>query len=481
MSKEITDTTDFANTKLPDFAQLDFLLRCHICKDFLKTPVLTPCGHTFCSVCIREYLQSNSKCPLCLLELRESMLRSEFLVNGIVQTYQSLRPSLIDILDSTRSSNDTSIIELGSDSEGDSYVKEPIDITGEYDDDLQIVGASNKRTSLRSKSAIYPSSTPKTMNRIGKSSSSIQSMFKPTTKNKNLKEKQAQCPVCEGFFPIQVLERVHLDECLTLQSLGKKRKGTTSSLNDQTVSNSLRTSRMNANTSKRSQERRLVTPTPPPPLPPAISYAEQYLNSGRGTDSEQRLPKLDFSNMTTTKIKQKLSSLGLSTTGTKQNMIARYNHYEILWNSNFCDSLNPVDESELRRQLISWDAAHNVPASSSNGNNGGGIISKMMVNRNGNSKENHYKKLLADFKNDKFERKTWIRLYKQEFKLLIKEAKEKMIKKDAKKMTAEKEAALTTDLSVVNDLGDNLSDPDLSKELNVQHTPVQESTTEENG
>ena len=61
MDHPITDPTDFAKTKIPDLEQWDTLLRCHICKDFLKVPVLTPCGHTFCSLCIRKYINNSAK------------------------------------------------------------------------------------------------------------------------------------------------------------------------------------------------------------------------------------------------------------------------------------------------------------------------------------------------------------------------------------------------------------------------------------
>ncbi|CAI5722388.1 unnamed protein product [Peronospora effusa] len=43
-------------------------LRCQICGDFFHGPVLLPCSHTFCSTCVRRFLQSkgaNGCCPQC--------------------------------------------------------------------------------------------------------------------------------------------------------------------------------------------------------------------------------------------------------------------------------------------------------------------------------------------------------------------------------------------------------------------------------
>lgn len=40
---------------------------CSLCEDIFKTPVTTPCGHSFCKVCLRKYWSGagSGKCPLC--------------------------------------------------------------------------------------------------------------------------------------------------------------------------------------------------------------------------------------------------------------------------------------------------------------------------------------------------------------------------------------------------------------------------------
>lgn len=43
---------------IPILKDFDALLHCNICKDILNVPVLTPCNHTYCSRCIREYLRN---------------------------------------------------------------------------------------------------------------------------------------------------------------------------------------------------------------------------------------------------------------------------------------------------------------------------------------------------------------------------------------------------------------------------------------
>ena len=91
----ITDPLDFKTTKIPQLFEIDSLLRCHICKEFLSAPMLTSCGHTFCSVCIRKYLIHTPKCPICAKELRESNLSRNVLLEQVVLSYRSVRDDLL--------------------------------------------------------------------------------------------------------------------------------------------------------------------------------------------------------------------------------------------------------------------------------------------------------------------------------------------------------------------------------------------------
>ncbi|QLL31088.1 hypothetical protein HG536_0A09050 [Torulaspora globosa] len=400
MNQRLTDASDFAQSAVPQLTQLDKLLRCHICKEFLRVPVLTPCGHTFCSLCIRQYLRQDSKCPLCLNELRESSLRSEFLINEVIEVYKSLRPNLLNVL-VTKSQTESPLIELGSHSD--------------EDDDIKIVGAREKPSSSASSSLSL---------RVSKPPARAQSLLK--NQAGKAKQKMAQCPICEQFYPIEALERTHLDECLTMQSLGSHPRPA---------------EKENSHARKASplpvpQKRAAPKPEPSQCHEESESnlHVDKYLNSAATVD-RQRLPKVNFTSMSVSQIRQKLASLGLPVSGTRQNMIARYDHYEMLWNSNFCDAIEPVDETELKRQLLSWEASRN----SSNAFGSVNSISFIMKRANGGKS---YQKLLSDFKNDKFDRRSWISLFHQEFKELVREARRKLVnKRSAQALTANGEEA----------------------------------------
>lgn len=390
-SNDVTDPTDFLQTSLPQLSDLDTLLRCHVCKDFLKTPVLTPCGHTFCSLCIREYLNRELKCPLCLVELRESMLRSEFLVNEIIGSYLDIRSRLMKCLEPVKNletkENESSVstmIEIPSD-DGNAT---------DGDDDIEITGVNNSRPAKRGlESLIQGGKKPRRETK--ESNASLDKYSKLKT------EHLGQCPICQKSYPLEYLQRTHLDECLTLGTLDTIK--TEKTLNGDSEANH---TRQNGPTSTLLKKK-----STSPALSEVITHSKKYMDSAP-TQNYQRLPKLNFSSMSIAQLKQKLSSLNLSTAGHRQQMITRYNHYEMLWNSNFLDSIEPMSEKEIRRKLASWETAHNVDNSSNS-------ISNMLRGNAGGVHLNRMK----DFKNDRFDRKGWIKEHRNEFKELLKEAR----------------------------------------------------------
>ncbi|KAJ8257925.1 hypothetical protein GJAV_G00191210 [Gymnothorax javanicus] len=89
----------------PDFPQafaclknVDNLLRCPICFDYLNISVMTQhCSHTFCSLCIRKFLSYKSQCPVCNLATTETDLRNNRILDDLVKSFQSTRRQLLQI------------------------------------------------------------------------------------------------------------------------------------------------------------------------------------------------------------------------------------------------------------------------------------------------------------------------------------------------------------------------------------------------
>jgi E3 ubiquitin-protein ligase RAD18 len=102
LAEEVTDSTDWINTALASFASLDAALRCQVCKDFYNTPMITSCSHTFCSLCIRQCLSADGKCPTCRQGDQSSRLRRNWTVQEVVESFASARPQGLQLARKTQ-------------------------------------------------------------------------------------------------------------------------------------------------------------------------------------------------------------------------------------------------------------------------------------------------------------------------------------------------------------------------------------------
>ncbi|KAF4552121.1 SAP domain-containing protein 1 [Elsinoe fawcettii] len=94
---EVTDSSDWLQTTLPTFSQLENSLRCQVCKDFFTNPVITSCCHTFCSLCIRRCISSDGKCPACRQSDQASKLRQNHAIGEVVATFKAARPDALKL------------------------------------------------------------------------------------------------------------------------------------------------------------------------------------------------------------------------------------------------------------------------------------------------------------------------------------------------------------------------------------------------
>lgn len=92
---DVSDSTDWLGTPLAGLAPIDAALRCQVCKDFYKTPMITSCSHTFCSLCIRRCLANDGKCPACRTTEQENKLRSNWSLEGLVDDFLQARSAIL--------------------------------------------------------------------------------------------------------------------------------------------------------------------------------------------------------------------------------------------------------------------------------------------------------------------------------------------------------------------------------------------------
>ncbi|ODV86477.1 hypothetical protein CANARDRAFT_185214, partial [[Candida] arabinofermentans NRRL YB-2248] len=170
----ITDPSDWLKTEYPNLSGLDSLLRCHICKEIIKAPVLTSCDHIFCSVCIRRSLAGSKKCPLCLEETYESKLRKVLLLDEIAIWFSKNRAHLLEKFQPIIKQR------TGSDEE-------------DSQDVIEIESDSNS------------SST---------------------------EPKLVECPICSDFMTAKELQETHIDKCLSREETGDTKQDQTKQKKD---------------------------------------------------------------------------------------------------------------------------------------------------------------------------------------------------------------------------------------------------------
>lgn len=338
------EPSDWKSTRVPKLMQLDSLQRCLICKDFLRAPVMTSCNHTFCSQCVRQHLMTNSLCPLCKTEQFESNLKRNILLEEIVSCYQGLRQDLISSLRAEQTP------------EAQSHTPTHGTPSHNRSEDLEIIEVRE----------LKPNRTPE--------------------------PGSALCPVCNEEMNSDYLQRNHLDLCLN----GKKDPKLV-----KMKERLLPAKRKRADVSLFfSRQKRAAAASA------EVNHEEFYFNEAHKHHQEsKRIPKIDFSSLATSKVKEKLAALKLPTHGTRPQLEMRYNQYYLLQHSNL-DSNRPQTDLELRQRLNQWEKSHLAFLVSGGGNAifGDSLLLKPLTDKD-------------------FPVGLWLERYKDEFRELIKVAK----------------------------------------------------------
>lgn len=93
--KEIDTEDDWPEEALA-FKQIEKSLSCAICHGPMKAAVLlSKCGHSFCSYCIRQYLITEQACPLCRKPATESDIVRNISVIEISDAFRENRKELL--------------------------------------------------------------------------------------------------------------------------------------------------------------------------------------------------------------------------------------------------------------------------------------------------------------------------------------------------------------------------------------------------
>ncbi|NXU99145.1 RAD18 ligase, partial [Cettia cetti] len=290
---------------------VDDLLRCGICFDYFSIAVIIPqCSHSYCSLCIRKFLSYKTQCPTCCVAVSESDLKNNRILDDLVKSFNSAREQLLQlVLDAPpipsppapgqrpAAESPCSPVAQPDPNEVpgiDSFLRKGKICTSTKAGGLAWIGQkgfkSEEDHDLHSISAEADGKDTE----VGSQEipGCTESHEKPSTSV--LKgDKKVECPVCEVAVLEQYINK-HLDSCLTREE--KK--------------DSLRSS---------AHKRKLMS-------------------------------KVVYNLLSDRDLRKKLKEHGLSTSGTRQQLIKRHQEFVHMYNAQ-CDSLNPKSVAEVVKEL----------------------------------------------------------------------------------------------------------------------------------
>ncbi|KAJ7417316.1 E3 ubiquitin-protein ligase RAD18 [Willisornis vidua] len=290
---------------------VDDLLRCGICFDYFSIAVIIPqCSHNYCSLCIRKFLSYKTQCPTCCVAVSESDLRNNRALDDLVKSFNSARRQLCQLaLDApappappahgrrpaAESSSPGSQPQSREGPLMDSFLRKdkvcPSAEAGGLAGTGQGTLKSEEHPDLDGTAAETGDTDKERGSQDGPEGT--RSHERPSTSVvKGVKK--VECPVCEVAIPEQYINK-HLDSCL---------------------------------------------------------FREEKKDSLRSSSAQKRKPmsKVVYNLLSDRDLKKKLKEHGLSTLGTRQQLIKRHQEFVHMYNAQ-CDSLNPKSVTEIVKEL----------------------------------------------------------------------------------------------------------------------------------
>ncbi|KAF3929203.1 hypothetical protein AA313_de0203392 [Arthrobotrys entomopaga] len=432
---DFPDPTDWLKTSVPGLQALETALGCRICKEYFNAPVITSCGHTFCSLCIRRCLSATGKCPTCMTTDEESRLRRNPVARELLNSFTAVRNPLLEKL------------KVEEEEERPSSPPEPmLDVetrrvekrsSFDFDDEIE-EEATDRRRGKRRKQEEAPtssgelrrstrSSSQRTNSRISSQKSmiiiddsdddfnpnqeNIDGEVKPTPRSKRGRPARVpetptkesglvNCPVCDRPKTQNRIE-AHVNRCIE----GKRSPSPLKTQNGAQASSPLKRQPISfSNVSK----------------PSATQHRAPYTEEEK---QKLRLPKGNFNLTKEADIRKKLRENGIRVDmkgkESKQVLWARLQEWTNIWNANL-DSETPKTKPTLVKEL--------------------------------ETSERHQQSQKPSIVQDKeFARDEWGRDHKQEFDALVAAAKMKALKKKEQEKEQEKESTANGKSSISHD------------------------------
>ncbi|KAH7107307.1 DNA repair protein rad18, partial [Auriculariales sp. MPI-PUGE-AT-0066] len=310
----VTDPTDFSSESL---SRLDTSLRCPICKEFLDGPVNLNCGHSFCSLCIRDYLRTKQECPCCRAHpALEIHLKKNLALEESVLAWKDSRKLVLSALKPPATPP-----HVGYESP---RKKRRL---SEIDEEPSSSASSSKRSSATSLNSKLKSPQPAN----GESLEDVIEIPDSDPVEDTDANGLVLCPACNKRIQINGLND-HLD-----------------------------------------RNCKDAAPKQVPKLEPGKGLSSFFaaksgggasrLSKSAATNRIERHPrepiaKFSYDTMKLGQLREKLSSFTLPETGSRDTLVARLEHWSKIYNANLDRKEElQLNDSALRAELLRWEAA----------------------------------------------------------------------------------------------------------------------------
>ncbi|XP_066469081.1 E3 ubiquitin-protein ligase RAD18 [Tiliqua scincoides] len=320
---------------LEPLKEVDDLLRCGICFDYFNTAVIIPqCSHNYCSFCIRKSLSYKAQCPTCCMAAAEPDLKNNRLLDELVKTFHSARRRLLPVDFDSPSVSPSAL-----------FTKK-VPVKG------QILGSSTG-FALEKKKQFTDSFSANT---------DIQTPARPLTPpakgSKKIKIKQEESSE-EGDKALSEETASTGSAAGTWKTEMPSTSATKVVTKEEDNNGYLSPSTSNTAATSSSSHHQLECPACGVPI--QEQHINKHLDSCLIRDEKKEslrssghkrkfLPKVVYNLLSDRDLKKRLKEHGLSTHGTKQQLIKRHQEFVHRYNAE-CDSLNPKSVSDIVKEL----------------------------------------------------------------------------------------------------------------------------------
>ena len=345
---DVPDSTDWLATPLAGLMPVEQAFRCHVCKDFYNSPMLTSCNHTFCSICIRRCLSVDGKCPLCRAGDQESKLRGNWALREAVDAFVRARDGILAFARTPAPAPAPALAPISSTPAPGSPKRKAAAMHETAADEQE---HKRPRMSTRSSKARAAEATAAMMREEA-------DMVPEPAYN--------SMPIYEHYQ-----EQAYEPEPSTSVSFPAVKDATkvlTTCKDDGLVACPICLTRMKPWQVDRHIDTSCPGTPQPQPRPQPVAATSSRETRGHGgfaspyaafepptpAKAPERLPPLAYSMLKDIALRKKMTELGISASGSRQMLERRHQEWITIWNAN-CDSARPKKRSDLLHDLDVWE------------------------------------------------------------------------------------------------------------------------------